>query len=349
MAHALQQMLPAAEMYSTLTVPDRLPLSFRRSVRTTWMQRLPAKHRLYRHYFMLYPFAVAGVDLRAYDLVISSCFGYAKGLRRRPGSIHVCYCHTPPRWIWRYVDYSGREEFGPFQRAVLPHLLKMLKAWDISASRRPDYFIANSHVVARRIEDSYGRTAIVIPPPIDVTRFEISEVQEDYYLVLARLTPYKRIDIAVEACNLLRRRLVIVGDGKDRANLQRLAGPTISFQGRLSDQETAYYVSRCRALLFPGEEDFGMVPLEVAAAGRPTIAYRAGGATETLIDGETGVFFDDQTSMSMADAILRSEAIEWNMHRIRRHAHTFDLDTFHSRLRKFLSSIGVQIPMVRSE
>src|SRR5213080_652857 len=188
-------------------------------IRTSPMQRLPAMDRRFRHYFMLYPFAIEHFDLSPYDLIFSSSSGYAKGVRRRRNAIHVCYCHTPMRWVWRYDDYVERERFGAGARALLPIALWGLRKWDLRAARQPNYYIANSRLVARRIKEIYGREAFVIPPPIDVDRFQMSPHIEDYYLVLSRLVPYKRIDLAIEACNRLGRRLVIIGDGPDRARL----------------------------------------------------------------------------------------------------------------------------------
>ena len=241
------------------------------------MQNLPRLGELYRLYFPLYPLGVQSLDLSRYDLVISSSSGYGKGVRTRSDALHVCYCHTPMRWIWRYHDYVSREKLAVSKRLLLPLALKGLKAWDIDAARQPDQYVANSRVVAQRIRDCYGREAIVIPPPIDAGRFVLQAQQDDYYLVLARFVSYKRIDLAVSACNILGRRLVVIGGGPESDKLRALAGPTVTVLGHVSDAEATRYASECRALLFPGEEDFGMAPLELAAAGRPTIAYRARG------------------------------------------------------------------------
>ncbi len=198
--------------------------------------------------------------------------------------------------------------------------------------------------VAARIRRAYGRIAEVIHPPIDLDRFRPTPEQDDYYIVLARLVSYKRIDLAVQACTLLGRRLLVIGDGPDRARLMANAGPTVSFLGLLSDAAVEHHAARCRALIFPGEEDFGMAPLEVAAAGRPTIAYRAGGAVETIIDGVTGIFFDRQEPEDLATAIARFERIEWSPASLRRHAENFGIDVFQARLRAFLAKVGAPVP-----
>lgn len=342
-AETLYRLLPEADLYSTLAVRERLSAELQRAeIRTTWMQRLPRLQNYYRHYFLLYPFAIESLDLSSYDIIVSSCFGYAKGVRRRADALHVCYCHTPARWVWRYEDYAAREQFSSLKRAVLPTLLGGLKQWDLRAARRPDYFIANSRVVAQRIEDAYRREAVVIPPPIDVNRFQPSAEQEDYYLVLSRLTAYKRLDLAVEACTRLRRRLVVIGDGPDRRRLENMAGPTVTFMGRQPDAVVERYVTRCQALLFPGEEDFGMVPLEVNAGGRPVIAYRGGGAIETVVEGETGLFFEEPTVTSLAAAIWEFEGCSWNQQTLRRHAEQFDEAVFARRFASFLGQVMPQ-------
>lgn len=340
-AEALHRMLPEAHLYSTLAVRERLTPDLRRAqIRTTWMQRLPRLQRYYRHYFLLYPFAVESLNLSRYDLIVSSCFGYAKGVRKRPDAVHVCYCHTPMRWVWRYEDYAARERFDGVKRVVLPALLAGLKRWDLRAAQRPDYYIANSRVVAQRIQDVYRRDAIVIPPPIEVNRFKPSDEQEDYFLVLSRLVAYKRIDLAVEACTKLDRRLIVIGDGPDRKRLESLAGPTVTFLGRQPDEVVNHHVARCQALIFPGEEDFGMVPLEVNAAGRPVIAYRGGGAVETVREGETGLFFELPTVSSLAVALWEFDSYSWNQHTLRRHAEQFDERVFAARVKDFLNSVA---------
>jgi glycosyltransferase involved in cell wall biosynthesis len=207
------------------------------------------------------------------------------------------------RWVWRYEDYVSREKFGRSVRTMLPFFLWGLRKWDLRAAQQPNYYIANSKLVANRIKQIYGREAHVIPPPIDVNRFHMSNDIQDYYLVLSRLIPYKRIDLAIEACKRMNRQLVIIGEGPDRKRLEQMADDRIEFLGRQPDQIVNYYLARCRALLFPGEEDFGMAPLEANAAGRPVIAYNSGGATETVVDGKTGVFFDRPHSAAVSAAI----------------------------------------------
>jgi glycosyltransferase involved in cell wall biosynthesis len=343
-AEEIYQLLPGATLHTTLALPQLLSPGLRNArMRTTWMQHLPALKRYFRHYFLLYPLAIEGMNLSAYDLIVSSCFGYAKGVRKRAGAIHVCYCHAPMRWVWRYDEYSARAGFGGVTRRLLPRLLSGLKRWDLRASKQPDYFIANSQFVADRIKRAYGREATVIPPPIDVSRFQIAETTGDYYLVLSRLLSYKRIDLAVAACSRLKRPLVVIGDGPARAQLEKLAGPAVKFLGWQNDAAVAHYAARCRALLFPGEEDFGMTPLEVNAAGRPVIAYRSGGALETVVAGHTGLFFEAPTADSLVQAITDFETRSWDAQALRHHAETFSRAVFAARLTEFLKAVAPSV------
>ena len=340
-AEAMHDSFPSAPIYTTVALPQSLPQRLRTAdIRTSPLQKLPALDRRFRHYFMLYPLAVEHFDLSEYDLILSSSSGYAKGVRRRRSAIHVCYCHTPMRWVWRYDDYVARERFGTLARASLPFLLWGLRRWDLRASQQPNYYIANSRLVARRIKQVYGREAFVIPPPIDVNRFQMSTEIADYYLILSRLMPYKRIDLAIEACKRANRRLIVIGDGPDRPRLEALADHRIEFLGRQPDEIVNYYASRCRALLFPGEEDFGMAPLEANAAGRPVIAYRGGGAVETVEEGTTGVFFDQADSRALGEAIEKFEGLHWDQSALRRHAEKFGRSVFAFRVLQFLSSVA---------
>ena len=340
-AEEIHKLLPDADLLSTVAVREVLSPGLQQTrIKTTWMQRLPGLRRHFRHYFLLYPFAVESADLSNYDLVITSCFGYAKGVRKRKDAVHICYCHTPMRWVWRYEDYSQRAGFGGVVRKLLPLLLLALKAWDRRAARRPDYYIANSQNVAERIKKFYGRDAVVIPPPIEVDRFRACAETEDYFLVLSRLVPYKRIDLAIEACTKLNRKLIVVGDGPDRARLEKLAGPSVTFLGRQPDEAVVRLASRCRALLFPGEEDFGMTPLEVNAAGRPVIAFRAGGALETVIEGRTGLFFEEPTAESLARVINDFDSHRWNGAELQAHARQFDAAIFARRLTEFINKVA---------
>ncbi|SNT06405.1 Glycosyltransferase involved in cell wall bisynthesis [Granulicella rosea] len=343
-ATELHKALPGAQMHTTLLAEERLtPYLQQLKIQTTWMQRLPARAKLFRAYFLLYPFAVDHADLGAYDLIVTSCFGYAKGVRRGPGALHICYCHTPMRWVWRTEDYLARERGSQWKNLLLALPLRWLKRWEMRAAKRPDVYIANSQVVAKRLRHAFGVEATVIPPPIDTARFAPppgapETPPEDFYLLLSRLVPYKRFDLAVQACVDLGRRLVVIGDGPDRARLESLAAGhgNIQFLGRAPNEVVVDHARRCRALLFPGEEDFGMTPLEVNAAGRPVVAFRGGGATETVVPGLNGVFFDEPTPASLAAGIVQLEGMSWDAAAIRAHAAGYDEAVFRARVKAFV-------------
>lgn len=343
-AEELYNMLPGADLFATVALSSKMPETLRGvPITTSWMQRLPKLDKYYRLYFPLYPLAVGSLDLSAYDLIISSSSGYVKGVQAGVDAIHVCYCHTPMRWVWSFDSYSSREDFGSGVKAVLPTLIRGLRRWDEGAARQPDHFIANSLAVAERIRRAYGRYSEVIVPPIDIHRFRVSLDQEDYYVVLARLVPYKRLDLAVSAFTKMKKKLVIIGTGPALEKLRAEAGPTVHFVGRASDKDVEDYVAKCKALIFPGEEDFGMAPVEVAAAGRPTIAFRAGGAIETVVEGLTGVFFNEQSTDALIDAVYRFERQEWSPFLIRKHAEGFSREVFYARFATFLKRIGAPI------
>jgi glycosyltransferase involved in cell wall biosynthesis len=279
-------------------------------------------------------------DLRGYDLVLSSSSAFGKGAITRPDTMHICYCHTPMRWFWNYDEYVEREHLGWMARHTLPFFITGLRLWDQNSSLRVDHFIANSPLVANRIRKYYRREAAYIPPPVDASRFPFDpNIQPgDYFLILSRLIPYKRIDLAVEACNKLRLPLVIIGGGRDLKRLQSMAGPTIHFTGRLSDEDVTRYFLQCRAFLFPGEEDFGITPLEAQACGRPVIAYGAGGALASVIDGVTGVFFREQTVESLAQVLSTFDERAFNPHVIHNHALEFDTPRFQRRILQFIEA-----------
>jgi glycosyltransferase involved in cell wall biosynthesis len=244
------------------------------------------------------------------------------------------------RWCWNYDEYVEREQLGKMARRILPLLITGLRTWDQTSAMRVDHFIANSPVVAERIRKYYRRDAVVIPPPVEARRFSFDPaVQvEDYFLIVSRLIPYKRIDLAIEACNALQLPLVIIGSGRDLERLKKMAGPTIRFMGRISDEEVLHYYAHCRAFLFPGEEDFGITPLEAQASGRPVIAYGIGGALASVVDGVTGMFFKEQTVESLAEALTSFDERAYDPQTIRNHALEFDLPRFHRRILQFIEA-----------
>ena len=333
---ALCELYPQADIFTLVLDPARIsPRIAQHRIQTSFLQKLGGV-RHYRKLLPLMPMALEAFDLTPYDLVISSEAGPAKGIVPRPDALHICYCHSPMRYIWDMQGHYGREA-GWFGRLALQACAPRLRQWDVTTAARVDHFIANSNFVARRIEKYYRREATVINPPVDVGRFAIAEDPGDAYLCAGEITPYKKIDLAVEAFTRNGRPLVVVGGGASR-ELRDKAGPNVRFLGAVDDATLAFWYARCRALVYPGVEDFGIVPLEVMASGRPVIAYARGGATETVVAGTTGIFFEDQTVEALTAAVDRFERIagRFDPHAIRRHAERFDRPKFVAALRSHI-------------
>jgi glycosyltransferase involved in cell wall biosynthesis len=331
---------PGAPLYTSIYAPETMSAAFRRAEgRPTALQRITPHKGRAKVLLPLYPAAFARFDLGAYDLVLSSASSFAKCVRPAPGARHLCYCHSPTRFLWRPATYEASYPRGTrhLVRGVLPFLRRL----DYQAAQRVDAFIANSAAVAARIARYYNRPATVIPPPIRLAEFPVIGDRPPPgapFLVLSRLVGYKRVDLAVEAANRLRVPLLVIGDGPDRARLEALAGPTVRFAGRVPRADVPRLLQEARALIFPGEEDFGLTPLEAMAAGTPVVAYAAGGALETVVDGATGIFFTEQTVDSLAAALagLRREAFDARV--LRAHAAQFDVAVFQRRLRAFVEA-----------
>jgi glycosyltransferase involved in cell wall biosynthesis len=341
------ELFPDADLFTLLHVPGSVSAVIEgRRIITSFVQRLPAAATRYRYYLPLFPSAVEAFDLRGYDLVLSSSHCVAKGARAAPGVPHVSYCFTPMRYVWDlYDDYFGHGA-SLLTRALMPSVAARLRRWDRTSSARVDRFAAISRHVAARIDRYYGRVAEVIYPPVDVRRFALADGGDDgFYLVVSAFAPYKRLDLAIHAANRLGRRLLVVGSGPEERRLRALAGPGVEFLGWRSDAEIAELYRRCRAVLFPGLEDFGIVPLEAMAAGRPVIAFAAGGALETVVPpgGDrppTGLFFHAQTVDALVDAMRRLEegAIVFDPKVLRARAEQFDRSRFRDRIGSFLGA-----------
>lgn len=337
---ALCDLFPDADIFTH--VYDRAVVSDTingHKVTTTFIQKLPFANRFYQSYLPLMPLALEQLDLRDYDLVISSESGPAKGVVTRPETLHVCYCHTPMRYVWdMYHDYL--KNAGMVKRILMPYFVHYLRLWDMATASRVDYFIANSNFVAARIRKHYRRDAEVIYPPVDTNEFFIAENVDEFYLMVGQLVRYKRPDLAVAAFNKSGKPLVIIGDGEMLEEIKRTASRNIKVMGRQPFSVIREHYSRCKALIFPGVEDFGIVPVEAMASGRPVIAFRRGGAMETVAEGISGLFFDEQTPQSLNDTI---ERFERTLHcflpdRIVSHARQFDKMEFKKRILNYIDA-----------
>ncbi len=321
---------PDAPVYTALyeerAVGDLVPAA---RVRTSFLQRFPLRDRAFRLYAPLYPRAFESFDLSAYDVVVSSTTAWAKGVLVRPDAVHVCYINTVSRFVFDPQRYVGGFGIGAFAAPVV----RRLAAWDVRAAQRPTRFIANSRNVAERVLRWYGREADVLPCPVDVDRFTPGTGDGGFYVVVSRLLPYKRVDLAIAACAIAGVPLHVIGTGPDERRLKALAlGTATTFHGSVDDGARNVIVGAARAAILPGEEDFGLVPLEAAAAGRPTIAYAAGGALETIVDGETGAFFARPDPRDLAAALRAFDSSAYDPARLREHAETFRPERFVARL-----------------
>ncbi|WP_051074158.1 glycosyltransferase [Rhizobium freirei] len=336
---ALCDMYPDADIFTLVYDESRISEKIRKhKISTSFLQRIPGAVRGYQSLLPLMPFALESFDLTDYDLIISSESGPAKGIIPPPGATHVCYCHSPMRYLWDHYHFY-RSHAGLPSRLMLPMLAPLLRSWDVNTSMRVDRFVANSHHVGDRISKYYRRHATVLYPPVNVDDFTPTALVEDFYLCAGQLVPYKRVDLAVKAFSRMDRKLVVIGEGSQMEELKRIAGPSVTFLGRTPFSVLKEKLARCRALIFPGEEDFGIVPVEAMASGRPVIAYGSGGALETIVPGVTGLFFDEQSVDALIDAVLDFEASERRFHPATLHAHSeqFSLQTFKTGMRAIIN------------
>lgn len=328
-------MFPDAPIYTALYHKDMDKWFAGRDIRASFLQRIPGAAARHRFLMPFFPLAFESFDLTGRDLVLSSHHLAAKCVITPPDTCHVCFCHTPMRYGWDFT-HQYIAQMRPSLRTPMLLALHYLRNVDVASANRVDYFIANSRYVANRIRKYYRREAEVINSPVDTSKFHLSGVIDDYHLIVSRMVGYKRVDLAVEVFNRLGKRLLVIGDGPEMGRIKSMAGKNIEILGFVPDDKLAEYYSRCRAFIFPGIEDFGITPLEAQASGRPVIAFREGGAMETVIDGKTGLFFDEQTPQSLTSAVLAAEKMTFEPQAVRRHAERFDTQIFKIKIRKFI-------------
>ncbi len=334
----LHRIYPEAPIYTSIYRPDRVSPEFHKmDIRTTFLQQFAWMDHHARKLLPLYPSAFENFNLEGYDVVLSSSSAFAKGVITPPGTLHICYCYTPMRFAWMYHAYIEREEFNRAIRCILPFMIKGIRTWDEASSSRVDHFIAISGCVADRIRKYYRREATIIYPPVDVKHFnDIPRNAGEYFLIVSRLVPYKRIDTAVKAFNSLGLPLKIAGNGRDLKSLRAIANSNIEFMGYCSHEEIRELYSRAIALLFPGYEDFGIVPVEAQAAGCPVIAYNGGGSRETIKPGVSGILYNEQTEDSLKKAVLDFDPSDYSVETLRREASRFDNARFASEITTFI-------------
>lgn len=334
----LAEIFPAAPIYTLVYNPKRANPFFKdKKIITSFIQKLPWAKTKYPWYLSLMATAVEKYDLSGYDLVFSSNSAFAKGVITLSSCLHICYCHSPTRYLWSdTIRYVEELPYARIFRKLIPFYLTKLRLWDRLAADRPDLMIANSANVQTRITKYYRRKSDIIYPPVETSHFQVSTEAGNYFLIGGRLVSYKRYDLAVAAFNKLGIPLKIFGEGPELKYLQKIAKPNIEFLGKVSDGERASLFSHCQAFIHPQEEDFGLTALETMASGRPVIALAVGGALETVVANETGVFFEEPSWEALADAVIRFKKQEFDPQKIRNHALKFGVDQFKIKMKKYV-------------
>jgi len=337
---ALHEIFPDAPLYTAVYNPKTAPWAEKFNVIPSFLNKFPFAKRSHEIYPWLTPLAFESFDFSEFEVVISVTSEAAKGIITKPKTLHICYCLTPTRYLWSgYEDYFKNEVFRFFTKPVVSYL----RRWDKIAAQRPDVFVAISKNVQQRIKKYYGRDSEVIYPPVDIDKFPISNSQfpiGEYFLIVSRLVPYKKVDIAIQAFNKLGLPLKVVGTGREMGRLKRMAKKNIEFLGQLTDFQLLSYYQRCQAVVFPQEEDFGLVPLEAQACGKPVIAYRAGGALETVIERKTGEFFDKQTPENLEEIVKKFKPEKYKPEDCRQNALKFDIKIFKKKWKTYLKNIS---------
>lgn len=334
---AIHELFPEAPIYTLVYDRDNMPERFKSyDIRTTFVQKLPFAKKKYPNYLPLMPRAFEALDLTEYDLVLTSSTACAKGVITRSDALQICYCHTPMRYAWEFY-YEYIKDMNKIKRFIVAFFMHKIRIWDRLAADRVDYFIANSNYIKGRIAKYYRRKSKVIFPPVNTHLYHIGQKQ-DVYLIVSRMVPYKRVDLAIEAFNRLGLPLVIIGAGSEEKKLRAMAKENIQFLGRLSDEEIIEHYAKSKAFIFPGEEDFGITPIEAQASGTPVIAYGRGGALDTVVDGKSGVLFSEQTVEALVDAVKAFEVsgVSWTAKQIKEHSEQFSVLRFKENFNNYV-------------
>lgn len=335
---SLHALFPSAPIITLVHRARKLAALESADVRSSYLQSFPFRMLPFPWLFPLMPFATESHDLSEFDVVLSSSSGFSKGVITKPSTLHICYCHTPARYLWSDTHSYMNDFSAPrILKMAAPLFINQARQWDHAAADRVDYFVANSRAVARRIRKYYRRESTVIYPPVDVTLFRKGSGDGGFYLAGGRLVSYKRLDIVVEAFNRLGKKIKIFGVGPEYSRLRSMAKKNVEFLGFVSEADKIELFEKCTAYIHPQEEDFGITAVEAAAAGRPVIAFAAGGALETVIEGVTGHFFQDQDAAALIDAILRFKPDEFNSEIIRNHAVGYDVERFKKEIQEYVN------------
>lgn len=336
---AFHDLFPNAPMYTTMYKPSQMrELGNLKNVKTTWLNKIP----MVKHQWLLglMPTAIEMMDLSEYDIVLSSCHSVSKGIITKPNTLHISYCHTPMRYAWESWDFETRlKKFPRILHKTIRKQMKGIREWDYAAAQRVDKYIANSSHIGKQIKKHYGRTSHVIYPPVHIEKFQtIAKPSEDFYLAVGRLIPYKKFDLIAETFNKLKKKVKIVGTGPHYNKVKEMESDYVEVLGYVSDEKLTDLYSNCKAFLFPQLEDAGIVPLEAMAAGRPVIALNKGGSLDTMINGKTGVLFEEQTVKSLSKAIEKFEKMKFDPKFLRKHAEKFDVEIFKNNIMDYIEN-----------
>lgn len=336
---AALDLYPTADIYTTVVREGFMPKAYsHRKINSTFIQQLPWAAERYKAYLPLMPIAVEALNLQAYDTLFSSHHSMIKGVIPRPDAYHVCYCHSPARYLWdMFWTYSDLNHFGPLKRILVAGISSSLRTWDVTSSNRVDQYLANSSFTAKRIKKYYNREAAILYPPVETTKFH-NEGEDDYYLMAGRMVAYKGFELAIDTFNQNGKRLVVIGDGPEYEKLKAKAKPNIQLLGRVDQPTLTRHMNQCKGFIFPGKEDFGIVMAEAQSAGKPVIALAAGGALDIVTHGETGILAPDYTVEAFVQAVALAEATHWQPQHIAQQAERFNATHFKEQLRHYIET-----------